>query len=482
MLDDVHWADNAASDLLRHLVTRAALMRVLVVATFRDSDLSWGDPLSRLIADMHREQSVSRIHLDGLSDVELMALMEAAAGHELEDDGVRLAHRCAAKLMATRSWSGRYSDTSVRAGEIYSTSGTDTCCARRSSSSGLPTSVRDVVARASNASATKLCVCLTVAAVIGREFAVHVLAQVADVDEDLLLDLLEAAVGGAVLTEPADRPGRFRFAHGLIQQTLYQDLGATRRQRLHARVAQAIEERSDGGDGDVPELACHWLAATRPAEQERALHYTCALATSRSTRSLPTMPPVGSAVASSCSTAMPTPRIRRAGRHSSASAAPSRCWATRPSATLLEAADLAERIGDRDLLIATALAPARGVTTAGAAEDPLLAVTSRALAAIGDDLTPDRVPVWLITLTEQTDAPANWQSACATARSTPSLRHARSATSASSSMPSRSRTRPGRSQTPSISACATLLRRLLSLTGSATRCSSSTRGTHDDKR
>ena len=39
-----------------------------------------------------------------------------------------------------------------------------------------------------------------------------------------------------------DRVGRFRFAHALINQTLYEGLGATRRARMHQRVAEALEE------------------------------------------------------------------------------------------------------------------------------------------------------------------------------------------------------------------------------------------------
>ena len=62
----------------------------------------------------------------------------------------------------------------------------------------------------------------------------------------------------------ASDAGRFRFAHALTQHTLYQDLGATRRHRMHARVAQVLEDVYGDADSQVPELAYHWLAATRP--------------------------------------------------------------------------------------------------------------------------------------------------------------------------------------------------------------------------
>ena len=58
ILDDLHWADAPTLSLLRHVVTAGASMRVLVVGTYRDSDLSHDHPLTALLADLHREQGV----------------------------------------------------------------------------------------------------------------------------------------------------------------------------------------------------------------------------------------------------------------------------------------------------------------------------------------------------------------------------------------------------------------------------------------
>ena len=83
ILDDLQWADSPTLSLLRHVVTAGSSMRVLVVGTYRDSDLSRDHPLTALLADLHREQGVERLKLTGLDCDEVLALMEAAAGHEL---------------------------------------------------------------------------------------------------------------------------------------------------------------------------------------------------------------------------------------------------------------------------------------------------------------------------------------------------------------------------------------------------------------
>ena len=83
---------------------------------------------------------------------------------------------------------------------------------------------------------------LGVAAVIGRDFDAELLGRVVEQDDDRLLDVLEGAVEASVLTESNETPGRFTFAHALINHTLYDELGTTRRARLHRRIAEALEE------------------------------------------------------------------------------------------------------------------------------------------------------------------------------------------------------------------------------------------------
>ena len=108
---------------------------------------------------------------------------------------------------------------------------------------------------------------------IGREFDVGLLARLADLDEDPLVDLMDTAVSAAVLVESATAD-RYRFAHTLIQHSLYDELSPTRRARTHQRVAETLETQPTGEDAAaLAELAHHWVAATRPADLGKALDY-----------------------------------------------------------------------------------------------------------------------------------------------------------------------------------------------------------------
>ena len=110
---------------------------------------------------------------------------------------------------------------------------------------------------------------------IGRTFEIDVLAGCLAVDEAQVLDQLERAVSASLLCESAEHVGEFSFAHALINQTLYQSLGPTRRARSHQRVAEALEARTAAGsDERLPELAMHWRLASSPAHTGKAALYS----------------------------------------------------------------------------------------------------------------------------------------------------------------------------------------------------------------
>ena len=115
---------------------------------------------------------------------------------------------------------------------------------------------------------------LSIAAVIGRDFDLDLLARATKASEDELLDILDAASAVALVHELADT-GRYNFAHALIQNTLYQDLGPNRRARAHRQVAEALEELcGDRPGARVGELARHWTSATQPIDLAKAINYS----------------------------------------------------------------------------------------------------------------------------------------------------------------------------------------------------------------
>ena len=241
ILDDLHWADAPTLSLLRHVVRSSTDASVMVVGTYRDSDLSHDHPLATLLADLHREPSVSRLKLSGLEPEDVLALMEATAGHGLGEDGERLSQEITREAAGNPFFAVELLRHLRESGAIREEDGGRWELVGELAELGLPQSVREVIARRVTRLGPEARTALSAAAVIGREFEFDLLLSVLDMTEAELLDLLEVATAAALLKEDGPRAGRFAFSHALVEYALYEDLGVTRRARLHRRVAESSQ-------------------------------------------------------------------------------------------------------------------------------------------------------------------------------------------------------------------------------------------------
>jgi tetratricopeptide (TPR) repeat protein len=111
---------------------------------------------------------------------------------------------------------------------------------------------------------------LEVAAVLGRDFQLRVVQPTTGLDPARLLELVEEAEAARVVAAVPDGLGRWRFAHALVREVLYEGLPAARRIRLHGRVGEALEAVYVADPGPhLAELAHHFVAAA-PGSQEMA--------------------------------------------------------------------------------------------------------------------------------------------------------------------------------------------------------------------
>jgi predicted ATPase len=134
--------------------------------------------------------------------------------------------------------------------------------------SEVPEGVRDVLRRRLARLPPPAVAVLRLAAVVGRDAEVEMLVDAADADEGAVLDGLEAGVFSGLLTEPA--PGRVRFTHELVRDTLYGDLTQLRRTRMHGRVADSLRRlRRD----DVTGLAHQYLRSASASTAAAAVEY-----------------------------------------------------------------------------------------------------------------------------------------------------------------------------------------------------------------
>jgi DNA-binding CsgD family transcriptional regulator/tetratricopeptide (TPR) repeat protein len=147
---------------------------------------------------------------------------------------------------------------------------------------GLPEGVRAVVAERLGRLSDGCRRVLEVAAVLGRDFELRTLQPTSGLDGDRVLELLEEAEAARVVTEVPSGLGRWRFAHALVREVLYEGLPAARRIRLHGQVGEALEAVYAADPGPhLAELAHHFVAAAPGGEEMAARAVRVATAAGR---------------------------------------------------------------------------------------------------------------------------------------------------------------------------------------------------------
>jgi DNA-binding SARP family transcriptional activator len=267
VLDDVHWADRDTLRLLRHVGPALRELPAVVLVTLRESEADWGPSVADALGELARTGPL-RLPLTGLSAEEVAHYVASRHGTVAPE--------------VARALRERTEGNPFYVGQLVDLLESDHRLADAPSVAALqvPDGVRDVVrqrlARLPDAARSLL----TTASVVGRSFDLDVVEEAGDLDEEALLDGLEAVLLSGLVVDDAD--GRYRFVHALVQEAVYQRIPAPRRARRHAMVAAAITGLRPDADRDhAAEVAAHharagaehvrraWEWAVRAAEQAR---------------------------------------------------------------------------------------------------------------------------------------------------------------------------------------------------------------------
>ncbi|MEE8346454.1 MAG: AAA family ATPase, partial [Dehalococcoidia bacterium] len=265
VLDDLHWADKPSLLLLQFLARELRGARLMVLATYRDVELRREHPLADALGELSREGLSQRILLRGLSERDVARFIEITAGMSPPEALVEAVYRetegnpfFVNEVVRLLVADGRLE----RPEEVKSWSVT------------IPQGVREVVGRRLNHLSKECNGVLTVASVIGREFGLDALERVSDVTGDRLLEALEEAVAARVVAEMPRAVGRYSFTHALIRETLYEELGTTRRVRLHRQIGEVLETlHGDNVEPHLAELAHHFSESVQGGDVDKAINY-----------------------------------------------------------------------------------------------------------------------------------------------------------------------------------------------------------------
>ena len=237
-LDDVHWADVSTVDLLGYLAPKLAQLRVLLLVTYRPSDLAVSrHPFQRLKADLGAHGALRDVAVTFLSPEDVAQYVSSQL-QEAPADVARLIYRKTegsplfmVDLVRYLRERGVVSDWAV---EIER---------------NVPESLRGMIERKLEGLDDGARQMLRVAAVQGFQFDSAIVAQVLERDPADVEDSLQALdrVHGLVqLIREQEFPSRlfslrYQFVHVLYQSALFASVSPSRRASWSSKVAGALE-------------------------------------------------------------------------------------------------------------------------------------------------------------------------------------------------------------------------------------------------
>jgi DNA-binding SARP family transcriptional activator/tetratricopeptide (TPR) repeat protein len=275
VLDDLHWADRPTVLLLRHLASAPRPAGMSILAAYRHGEEKRG-AFGDVLEELRDERLVSEFRLAGLREDETAQLVASRTQTVPSATLVRALH---AQTEGNPLFTSQIVRELLRAGVDISTAGP-----RELHGLGLPEDVRRVISYRLAGLGDRTEEWLRVAAVIGRDFDASLVERVSSLDEDQSIAALEEALAAGVVVEqpgsardPGTTPFACSFSHVLIRETLYEEMSALRRARIHRHVGQALEQldgEGRGADGErVAMLAEHFTRAAGPQDADKAIRY-----------------------------------------------------------------------------------------------------------------------------------------------------------------------------------------------------------------
>ncbi|WP_022728801.1 adenylate/guanylate cyclase domain-containing protein [Fodinicurvata sediminis] len=283
VLEDSHWLDPTSAEFFSQIADRLQHLPVLLLATSRSHEP----------AQIGSHAHLTSISLTRLSRKEVVTMIRRVSGERqlpqeviqhilVKTDGIPFFIEELTKMLLEMNYPQHREEGQNAAYQADLLS--------------IPSTLQDLLmARLDRDPVVKELA--QIGAVIGREFTYDLIAQLAPYQEPVLLDITQQLMDSdLVITRGTPPEASFRFKHAFIQDTAYKSLLRSRRQQLHARLADILLEDFPELVAEQPELVAqhftegkrtreallYWkkaglLASERSSASEAAAHFQNAL-------------------------------------------------------------------------------------------------------------------------------------------------------------------------------------------------------------
>jgi tetratricopeptide (TPR) repeat protein len=277
VFEDLHWADEPTLLLFEHIAQIAGNLSMLMIGTYRDVELDVNRPFAKTLHNLVRQKLATRMPLRRLAVTGVEAMLAAMSGHTPPPALARAIYEATEGNPFFVEEVFRHLSEETN---LFDSNGAWNP-GLRVDQLQVPESVRLVIGQRLERLSEETRRVLTTAAVIGRIFSLPLLEGLECARPDAALDAVEEAEqANLVVPERSGRATRYRFVHELIRQTLAETLSLPRRQRLHARVAAAIEQvHAQNLESHAPALAHHLFQAGAAVDFEKTVTWLIRAAT-----------------------------------------------------------------------------------------------------------------------------------------------------------------------------------------------------------
>ena len=269
--EDVHWIDPTTQELIDLVIGRIGTLRVLLVITHRPEFQS----------DWARHAHATTLSLNRLGRRDCLTMVERLTlGKRLPED---VRDEIVAKTDGVPLFVEELTKTVLESG-LLDVKGDHYALSGALPPLAIPATLQDsLMARLDRLASVKDVA--QIGAAIGREFSHELLAAVAQIGDGELDDALHKIMAAELVFRRGTPPrADYTFKHALVQDAAYESMLRSRRQELHARIAQALKERFPEQAETVPEILAHhyteaglaepavenWLRAGRRASERSA--------------------------------------------------------------------------------------------------------------------------------------------------------------------------------------------------------------------
>lgn len=268
VLDDLQWTDQSSLLLLHYLARGTEGKHLVLLGTYRETDIDQGHPLSPVLTELNRERLLQSVPLKRMSFDEISEMIKQILGQDdLPKEFCRLVYE---KTRGNPFFVEEVVKSLKEEEVIYREE--NKWKIKEISKIEFPETVKNVLKARISRLDEECQNALTMASFVGNDFTLDALCGVTGVEEDKLLETMEKILKSGLVKEKVIRgEDTYSFADVMIRDVIHEEVSHLRHKKLHGTVGHALEKvYAQKIDEHFSELALHFLES---GEKDKALDY-----------------------------------------------------------------------------------------------------------------------------------------------------------------------------------------------------------------